>query len=152
MTHYYGRPAAPPAGRRAMSDQPAAIPYDEIDIEVRRLVWLMNQLPGIVTLWSCAGHAEDEPSYVTFTAETQEALGEVLCVLPFQNAQMAVVGNRMHYTTLTVAARIDLDGHLVYDLHVGGTPKYVQRQLLGELERALADYLSPTPPHSAPSE
>lgn len=120
----------------------SAIPWGAIDAEIRPLVRLLNDRPGLRTLYSCAGHAEGEEAYVTFTACCQGALNALLAALPFHGARSALVANRFEYRTLVVAARIDLNGHLVYDVRVGGNPQYIQRQLLGEVERALAEATS----------
>lgn len=124
------------------------VPYEEIDPEIRRLVRLMNELPGIHTLFSCAGHRGNEETYVSFIAEQQADLGALLRTLPFTGAQTALIANHLEYKTLTVTAGLDLDGLLVYHLGIGGRPRYIQRQLLAEVEERLAAATTPsaTPP------
>jgi hypothetical protein len=50
------------------------IPYEAIDCEIRHLVRLLNAFPGIRTEFSCAGHSEDEETYVRFTADSHTDL------------------------------------------------------------------------------
>lgn len=59
------------------------VAYNQIDIEIRYLVWLMNQFPGIRTVSSCAGHVSPSPGAgVEFTVERQADLAALMFALP----------------------------------------------------------------------
>ena len=120
------------------------IPYELIDCEIRPLVTLLNRVPGVTTLFSCAGHSEGEESYVTFRVRSRRALAAVLNALPCESWNAVLVGNRLHWKSVQVTART-ADGDLHYDLRIAGSPLYEQRAALGELERRLTTALSGRP-------
>ncbi len=43
-------------------------PYQEIEAKVCPLVKILNKIPGVKTLWSCAGHWDGRPPFVKFLA------------------------------------------------------------------------------------
>ncbi len=114
------------------------IPYEDIDVEVRHLVRLMNQFPGIVTVGSCAGHAEGEETSITFIADSQMLLREMLEALPFWGFRGGFVNNQPQSRVIWITAYPE-GGRIVYDLRIGGTPRHVQRGVLAEVEAALQE-------------
>jgi len=127
---------------RKRSSKPV-VPYARIDCEIRPLVRLLNARAGIRTLYSCAGHAENEQTYVTFMASGLQVLEALVRALPFHGVRGSLIGNHYEHQILSLTTRIDQDGRLVHDLHVGGRPRYAQRQLLDAVEAALT--LEPKP-------
>jgi hypothetical protein len=77
----------------AVAGDADAIPYTEIDCEIRTLVRLLNEFPGIRTEFSCAGHADDEEGYITFRAESQESVHAILRALPSPPCRSELVAN-----------------------------------------------------------
>jgi len=123
-------------------DRADAIPYEQIDCEIRYLVRLMNRFEGIRTLFSCAGHKETEETYISLSVESQNRLETFLRGLPFLGWHGAVVANQFSWTAIYVNAVLDGDSHLRYDLRISGHPQHAQRLLLGEIERCLTEALA----------
>lgn len=119
------------------SPQRLGVLYAEIDLEIRRVVWLLNELPGITTLQSCAGHAESDEAYVTFAAGDQDALSRVLDAMPFLDYQSVLTDRRIEWQCITLSVRLDDERRLVYDLRIKGSPLYVQRRALYAVEVGL---------------
>lgn len=55
------------------SNSKTVIPYDDIDIEIRRLVRLLNSIDGVETVESCCGH-EEMRCMIWLKVESIEAL------------------------------------------------------------------------------
>lgn len=122
----------------------SAIPYAEIDIEIRALVELLNRLPGIETTDSCAGHSETDEAYIAFFAASQESLTGLLSLMPFWDWRAGFVANRPYWQSLWVSVTMQ-SGRPWYNLKIGGSPKYAQRRALGEVEAALMRALNSGP-------
>jgi len=120
----------------------SAIPYEDIDCEIRRLVRLVNEFPGIRTWGSCAGHAEGEEAEIDFVAESQESASLLLSSMPFWEWSAGFVNNQPQYKTIWATVRSNGHGTLSYKLRLAGHPLHVQRVLLGEVESALSDALT----------
>jgi hypothetical protein len=114
------------------------VPYEEIDCEIRYLVKLLNDFPGIRTEFSCAGHTEDEETYVSFRADSQEHVQAVLAALPFMGARSELVANQFRWRAVCVDVTIGGEGKLRYSLQISGRPQHIQRRLVGEVEQSLA--------------
>jgi hypothetical protein len=119
-----------------------AIPNEEIDCEIRQLVRLLNEFPGIRTEFSCAGHTEDEETYVSFHANSHEDLESVLTALPFTGARSELVANQFRWRTICVDVALSSESKLRYTLRISGRPEYIQRRLVGEVEQSLANVLA----------
>ncbi len=128
---------------------PMKVPYEKIDCEIRSLVRLLNGVPGVATVFSCAGHGDRDEAYITFTAASQDALAAVLRALPFFDVHGSLVGNTYQWQCLTVSARMDIRRRLVYDLRLSGSPQFAQRQLIGLVEASL---VTPAPKHPSYSK
>jgi hypothetical protein len=111
------------------------IPFEIIDPEIRRLVALLNRFPGISTTNSCAGHGPGEPCYVSFRADSQEDVRRLVRVLPVWGCRAGFRENRAWSQHVGVFVAQDPDQ---YVLQIEGCPLFIQRELLGEVERALA--------------
>lgn len=127
--------------------QAKPVPYDEIDVEIRRLVSIINKYPGIRTISSCAGHQQSLQSTVGFRAADQEALGRLVAALPFTGSQ----GQFLDRPILqSIYVTVDNDhGAPTYVLRISGSPYYIQRELLASVEEALSS--GPERPASHPS-
>jgi hypothetical protein len=119
-----------------------SIPYEEIDVEIRRLIRLANRFPGIRTTGSCAGHKPEQEAEIDFVVESQEAVATLLGALPFVGWRGGIANNFPHTKTIYVNVYPRETGCPLYKLRLGASPFYVQRQLIGEVEKALASYLS----------
>jgi hypothetical protein len=122
-----------------------AIPYEEIDCEIRSLVQLLNSFPGIRTEFSCAGHEEDEQAYVTFAAASHTDLKRLLSSLPPLAWRSEIVANHCRWCAAWVEVGLSAGGELRYHLRVAGAPQYMQRRLLGEIERSLVKAVAGRP-------
>jgi hypothetical protein len=118
--------------------EPDTTPYEQIDCEIRLLVRLINRFPGIRSEYSCAGHKEGDEGYVTFSAESQEALSGLVTALPPLTWSGGLLANRFQWRSITLNVTIAPDGRLRYNLRFAGDPQYVQRRLIGEMEATLA--------------
>jgi hypothetical protein len=113
------------------------VPYEEIDCEVRKLVRLINECPGIRTLGCCAGHeAHGNETQIDFIGESPQAIHKMLASMPFQGFRGGFANNHPQ-TEFIWATVTPKEGHLVYTLRIGGSPFHVQRALLGKVEAAL---------------
>lgn len=119
----------------------------EIDIDIRRLVSLMNRW-GLRTVSSCAGHDVDPylpgvQAYICFTADDQATVRAFIDLLPnwgthatFSGFQLLLRHVGIHFSQII---RPDLDPKaLVYRLTIAGTPLYYQRAQIEAIERALS--------------
>jgi hypothetical protein len=115
------------------------IPYEQIDCEIRRLVWLVNRFPGIETEFSCASHEDCNPEgYVRFVSASQRDVECLLSSLPFIGWRAGVVANQFQWHAIFVDAVLNDEKGLRYTLRFLGHPQHVQRHLIGEIEKALA--------------
>lgn len=119
----------------------SAIPYDEIDAEIRPLIVLMNRLPGIRTEYSCIGHDEGDEGYISFRADCQEALERLLKCLPVGpqfscNCQPFQENVRWNASNVIVDV---YEGQARYRLSLRGSPLFMQRQLVASIEKALRE-------------
>ena len=73
-----------------------------VDIDVRRLVSLLNQWPGLRTISSCAGHGKHElgaavtEAYVCFVADTQATVRALIDAIPNWGANATFTGFQIH--------------------------------------------------------
>jgi hypothetical protein len=121
----------------------SAIPWEELDGEIRPLVALLNAYPGIETQWSCAGHGAEDEAYVSFTAESQDDLRRVLLALPPKVMSAggycaAIAANQFQWRRLAVTVSLDGD-RVSYALRLTGGPEHMRFRLLEEVERSLRE-------------
>lgn len=117
----------------------------EIDVEIRELVCLINEIPGVRTVASCAGHNDDiwgyVEGYISFTTDNQSSLESLLSSLP-RDSNFTSAGNvfeetrRLFYCSCWYDRDIDPQ-QVIYRLTFGGRPVFYQRQLIDELVRGL---------------
>jgi hypothetical protein len=119
-----------------------SIPYEKIDCEIRPLIRLINEFPGIRTEFSCIGHRDEEDGYITFQADSQESLAILLAALPFLSWRADIVANQFRYRAVWIDVSLHSDQGLRYNLRFSGQPQYMQRQLVGEMESALRTALT----------
>lgn len=117
----------------------SVIPYEEIDVEVRRLVRLMNALPGIRSVGSCAGHEPEAEAVVTFKAAELEAVARLARLLPFHGVRPRLVGGRPVVGAIVVTVRHCEELGLVHDLRLSASPDSFRWDLIGEVEANLAN-------------
>ncbi len=115
----------------------------EIDVLVRPLVSLMNDLPGITTTASCSGH-DGEDGYVMFKAASQENLISLAELLPPLGVRGGYRENRPWSAHIAIRLGCIAD-EWQYTLTFGGTPSWAQRECLEEIERTLKDAVRPLP-------
>lgn len=119
-----------------------AIPYEEIDCEIRPLVRLMNRFPGVRTEFSCAGHEEGQQGYVSFVAESQEALDRLVKALPFLHSKSCLTANHWTWRNIWIDCCLNARRELGYALRFFGHPLHAQRSLIDEIEKSLSAYLT----------
>jgi hypothetical protein len=131
--------------------------YEAIDIEIRQLVHLLNQWPGIRTCFSCAGHEEHETggieSYICFTADCPRALRSLIDVLPNWGAKAAFFAFQPFFRHVGIEVVTLKEPALdptvpVYRLSIAGMPLFHQRAQLKLVEDAISAALRaevPTP-------
>jgi hypothetical protein len=127
---------------KGSSQEAPDIPYEAIDVEIRRLVRLLNFMPGIRTVSSCAGHAPEEEAGISFVAESQEAVGTLLKALPFVGWRGGIANNLPRTRNIYLNVFPGENDALLYVLRIHAAPFYVQRELIGEVEEALESYAS----------
>jgi len=115
---------------------PDQIPWEDIDAEIRPLVALLNKVPGITTLQSCAGHNLDEEAYVSFTADAP-ALARVLAAIPEGGIQGGYRENRPWVQHGIVTVHPHATHGVVYALRIWGIPLWAQREAIAAVERRL---------------
>jgi len=117
----------------------------------------MNQFDGLHTVSSCAGHeyqTEEHPmtdalGSVAFIVDSQASLTHFLSTLPFIGHRASIIGNQFQAKALSVTATLSNE-QVIYDLQIHGEPFWIQRALIGEIERSLATALSPAKRLSCP--
>ena len=125
--------ACPESGLHKSSD----VPYEAVDIEIRRLVWLMNQLPGIRTISSCSGHAWPSPEAgIVFSCGTQDDLSALIAALPPLGWHGGFIANQSQWDALTITVS-SFEQTVSYSLQIDGYPQHVQRALISKVEKAL---------------
>lgn len=129
---------------------PPEVPYTSIDVEVRRLVQLMNAFPGIQTYSSCAGHQQTPQTEVGFRAGHQGDLCRLIGALPFLGARAALLDQPI-LESIYVTAELE-DGCVGYKLRITGAPRYHQRELLMQVEDSLVKSLEAQGTHPVCSE
>lgn len=117
------------------------IPWDDIDAEIRPLIRLLNERPGIVTEWSCAGHGEEE-GYFIVIADSLVAIRSLLILLPKPGYSISMLG----YAPPTVTGSswhcsVDTDcpdsHRLRFRIAFYGTPRSERFALVAAMEDAL---------------
>ena len=119
-----------------------SIPFEVIDPEIRHLISLMNRFPGIVTTNSCAGHGPGEPCYVSFRADSQQDVRRFVAALPVWGCRAGFRGNKgwSQHVSVYIAANPE-----EYILQIEGNPLHMQRELIGDVERALQSAVTAHP-------
>jgi hypothetical protein len=123
---------------RSSKARSPAIPYEKIDPEIRNLVSLLNRIPGLHTLWSCAGHTVDEACYVTIQTDLPNSLESLVRAMPFWGFRAGFRENR-GWSQFVYAT---LNENLTYNLQIEGYPLQAKRDLIHDIERALEGSLS----------
>ena len=131
-------PKVPVSRSRSGRARLPAIPYQEIDPEIRYLVSLLNRIPGLQTLWSCAGHNLGEVCYVTIQADQPNSLEQLVCAMPFWGFRAGFRENRGW--SQYVYAIVNKD--LTYNLQLEGYPLQAKRDLIQDIERSLEGILT----------
>ncbi len=121
------------------------VPYEDIDPEIRPLVRLLNDIPGISTRWSCAGHDRPCEGYVSFEAASQDALAAMAAALPRMGFRGTLTNNHLEASSIDLIVEVDANRRLRYSLRISGDPPYAQRRALDEVERALSAVGIPQP-------
>lgn len=131
-----------------MSD-PLRIPYEDIDAEIRPLIELMNKIPGLTTLFSCIGHEEDEEGYVLFEVESQAALKSLMsCLEQKGKASVCFTEGMENFRWNRALVSVNLyDERIRYRLSLRGSPLFMQRQLIGDIEKRLRKGTTTTGAH-----
>ena len=113
------------------------IPYEEIDVEIRRLVRLVHAVPGIQSISSCAGHDSDAEAVVSFRASKLEAIAQLARALPWHGIKPGLVGGRPTASAILLVARHCKEFGLVHDLRLSGWPQAARWDLIGRVEQRL---------------
>jgi hypothetical protein len=112
----------------------------------------MNQLPGIRTVSSCAGHSSPTAEAgVVFVADSQESVAQLLIALrQLLGWRGGFAGNHAQWHALWVQADLHDDGTVVYRLKIDGYPIWAQRGLLEKVEAELKCATSLRRPETLP--
>lgn len=118
------------------------IPFQDIDCEIRPLVALLNQVPGVRTTSSCAGHsAPSAEAGIVFLVENQDVLHRLLSMLkPVLGWRGAFESNHPWWHSLWIRADLHEEA-VVYSLKIDGYPLHAQRSLIGLTEAAISSGL-----------
>jgi hypothetical protein len=108
-----------------------------IDPEIRNLVYLINQFKGIETIFSCSGHSLGESGYITFKGNSQKSLNNLLICLPKEWNIRGFRENQPYSKDIWINAELMPKYGLVYSIRFQGSPFYVQRELIREIERRI---------------
>ncbi|MEJ7739917.1 MAG: hypothetical protein WKF97_21020 [Chitinophagaceae bacterium] len=120
------------------------IDYGQIDFDIRKLVYLVNIFDEIETLFSCSGHQLGEQGYITFKAGSVDALNKLLTALPNQWRCAGFSYNQPYLKQFWINVSIMPAYGLVYNLRFEGSPFFMQRELIEEMEKALSEKLTLT--------
>lgn len=115
------------------------IPYDKIDPEIRELVLLMNEIPGIRTVGSCAGHGPPNgyvEGSVIFQANDQGLPAFIGKLPPLHIPSGGHVASRR--LALAIRYYPNEPNPFYYVLLFGGFPRARQRTLIQSLVKNLA--------------
>lgn len=116
-------------------------PYDAIDCEIRRLVYLINQFAGVSTVASCAGHKQGDETEIVFIGDSHESVSALIEEMPFWGLRAGFANNQPQSEIIWGTFAI-LKDRLTYTLRIGGSPHSVQRRLIGEVEESLSTSLA----------
>jgi hypothetical protein len=127
---------------------PPLAAHEEIDIEIRRLVYLLNQWPGIRTLTSCAGHGDElgwgiTEAYVCFTVANQRTLRRLVDAIPNWGSHARFTGYAamVRHVGVTVESAREMPNLSrkapVYRLVIAGAPLFYQRAQIKAIEDAV---------------
>jgi hypothetical protein len=114
------------------------IPYDEIDLEIRSIVRLLNQREGISSICSCAGHKAGDEAEIGLRIDSEAALSRLFDDLPLVGLRGEFRENRPVVQMVYVVVE-SFRGRPLYKIRLAGQPFYAQRELLASLESALFD-------------
>ena len=124
------------------------IPWDKIDPEIRTLVRLLNDVPGIRTTSSCVGHpgeggAADRliSGAIGFIVEDQESLRKLLDILDLRTATPQITLRANVYEMRSIRCECGYYSEadqIMYNLIIAGEPLYAQREMIDLLERRLS--------------
>lgn len=109
----------------------------EIDINIKSLVYHLNKVKGITTLFSCSGHSLGQEGYVTFKADSQKALLKLVSLLPMEWKACGWKENRPYSRHLWVNVELMPKEGLVYSLRFQGSPFYEQLELINDIDQAI---------------
>lgn len=112
------------------------IPYEEIDVEIRRLVRLVNAVPGIQSISSCAGHDSDAEAVVSFQATDLDSLRCLVRCLPFQGVRARIWAGSPIVEAIFITTCF-AGGKLTHELRVSGSPGFVKLRVIGQIEESL---------------
>ena len=112
------------------------IPWGEIEAEIRPLVRLLNDQPGVRTLYSCAGH-ESGPGYVAgagYVAMHIDTMDNLCALVRKIDIDNALTERRIASFECSELC----DDGVVFSLNIVGQPLLKQRARLREVERILS--------------
>lgn len=116
------------------------IPYEEIDVEIRRLVRLVNAVRGIQSISSCAGHDVEEEAIVSFHASDLIALGELARLLPFHGVRSKFFGGCPVMESIVITTRYSDESGLTHELRIAASPRSAVFQTIARVEGSLSGY------------
>jgi len=129
------------------------IPWDEIDPEIRPLVRLLNDQPGVKTLHSCAGHEEESMpwrtlGYVSFVVDSLNSLNALIRAIGkeilngyqrgFTCSPVRIAAESIFRTARMECHELANQGGPVFTLNIVGNPLWAQREALHAIEAALS--------------
>lgn len=114
------------------------IPFESIDPEIRTLVKLINQLPGLITTDSCIGHEPNDSCYIAVNAESQQDFKNLIDIMPFWGRRVGLTYGEPWQKMIWADVNVDMR----YILRIDGSPHYIQRQAVCEVEEALKKYIN----------
>jgi hypothetical protein len=118
--------------------QDKPIPYEEIDVEIRRLVYLLNQLPGIRTVASCAGHEPGAAIVVSLSVKCPCGIHELARRLPFIGVRGVLIHDQPESASILLMMST-ISGGLAYELRINGYPDHMRWRTLGQVEKSLLE-------------
>lgn len=110
---------------------------NEIDINIKGLVYHLNKVQGITTLFSCSGHSLGQEGYITFRADSQKALLKLVSLLPKEWNIAGWSENRPYSRHLWINVELMPKEGLVYSLRFQGSPFYEQLELINSIDQAI---------------
>ena len=85
---------------------------DDLDPGIKDLVILLNEIPGVITLGSCAGHKKNGCAYVLLAFESIGALSTFTDLLEFVTSEAWHIDPDEPEPILDVALELDLRSHV----------------------------------------